>query len=86
MYINSDVNSVFLSVNKLLAFNEFIQTFNMYQSAQLMLSYIGRPSNGTNMYDMTTNGNTYNRYSSNNTNKFLKSYPDRLIPIWIYFF
>ena len=58
MYINNDNNSVFLNINKVLGFNDFIQNFNMYQSSQLMLNYIGRPENGTNMFNMENKSST----------------------------
>lgn len=48
IYVSSDYNSFFMDINTLLSFNHFISTFNMYQSAQLMLNYLGRPENGTN--------------------------------------
>ena len=48
IYVSSDYNSFFMDLNTLLSFNYFISTFNMYQSAQLMLNYLGRPANGTN--------------------------------------
>lgn len=48
IYVSSDYNSFFMDINTLLSFNYFISTFNMYQSAQLMLNYLGRPENGTN--------------------------------------
>lgn len=47
-YLNSDGVSFFMNVNTLLALGDFINSFNMYQSAQLMMNYIGRPENGTN--------------------------------------
>lgn len=49
VYLNNDGVCFFMSVNTLLNFMYFIDTFNMYQSAQLMLNYIGRPDNGTNI-------------------------------------
>lgn len=55
MYLNSDNIFTFLDTNTLLSFVYFIETFNMYQSAQLMLSYIGRPENGTNYIDYAQN-------------------------------
>ena len=52
MYINSDVNSVFMEISRFLAFKDFINTFNMYESAQLMLNYLQRPEYGTNIYNV----------------------------------
>lgn len=48
VYLSSDNISFFMNINTLLSLNYFIDTFNMYQSTQLMLNYIGRPDNGTN--------------------------------------
>lgn len=48
VYLSSDNISFFMGINTLLSLNYFIDTFNMYQSAQLMLNYLGRPENGTN--------------------------------------
>lgn len=48
VYLNSDNISFFMNVNILFGFKYFIDTFNMYQSAQNMLNYLGRPDNGTN--------------------------------------
>ena len=48
VFLSSDNVSFFMRVNTLLALNDFISYFNMYQSAQLMLNYLGRPENGTN--------------------------------------
>lgn len=50
VYLNSDGVSFFMSANNLISFTYFIDTFNMYQSAQLMLNYLGRPENGTNYF------------------------------------
>ena len=49
---NNRVN-LFINVNKLLAFQYCIDTFNMYLSAQEMINYIHRPKYGTNLYDIT---------------------------------
>ena len=54
MYVNSDVNSVFMEISRFLGFKDFIETFNMYQSAQLMLNYLQRPEYGENLYDMSS--------------------------------
>ena len=48
VYLGSDNISFFMNVNTLFGFKYFIDIFNMYQSAQNMLNYIGRPENGTN--------------------------------------
>lgn len=56
IYLNSNVAVLFMNVNTLLSFSYFIDTFNIYQSAQLMLAYLGRPENGTN-YNEFNNSN-----------------------------
>ena len=48
IFLGSDGISFFMNLNTLFAFKYFIDTFNMYQSAQNMLTYLGRPENGTN--------------------------------------
>ena len=70
MYINSDTNSVFMEISRFLGFKDFIENFNMYQSAQLMLNYLQRPEYGEYLYDMETK--SYNTPKPKNTNKFLK--------------
>ena len=64
MYVNSESEGSFISVDRLLSIKYFIDNFNMYESAQLMLNYVNRPTYGTNLYDMTGN--------KQNSNKFLK--------------
>ena len=54
IYVNSDTSSFFMQINRFLSFKYFIDTFNMYQSAQLMLNYIHRPSYGTNLITMNS--------------------------------
>ena len=70
MYINSDTNSVFMEIGRFLGFKDFIENFNMYQSAQLMLNYLQRPEYGEYLYDIETK--SYNTPKPKNTNKFLK--------------
>mgnify|MGYP003470099290 CR=1 FL=1 len=70
LFLGSDGVSFFMDVNTLLSFSYFIDTFNMYQSAQLMLNYLGRPENGTNYFGMNNkNSNNYVPVS-NNTSTF----------------
>lgn len=57
IYLNSDAISFFMNVNTLLSFAYFIDTFNMYQSAQLLLNYLGRPENGTNYNEFQQHDN-----------------------------
>lgn len=52
IYMNSATNSLFMDISKFLGFKDFIDTFNMYQSAQLMLNYLQRPAPGSNMFDI----------------------------------
>ena len=70
MYINSDTNSVFMEISRFLGFKDFLENFNMYQSAQLMLNYLQRPEYGEYLYDMETKSHT--NPQPKNTNKFLK--------------
>lgn len=61
IFLSSDSVSFFMNVNTLFSFKYFIDTFNMYQSAQNMLNYLGRPENGTNYTGYEGN---YNQYQS----------------------
>ena len=63
MYINSDVNSVFMEISRFLGFKDFIETFNMYQSAQLMLNYLQRPEYGENLYDMSSKTSSRSKHN-----------------------
>lgn len=63
IYLSSDSIFLFMDVNMLLSFSYFIDTFNIYQSAQLMLAYIGKPDNGTNYSE-------FNQQRQNYTNGF----------------
>lgn len=51
IYLSSDSNSLFMNINTLFGFKYFIDTFNMYQSAQNMLNFLGRPEYGTNYFE-----------------------------------
>ena len=70
MYINSDTNSVFMEISRFLGFKDFLEKFNMYQYAELMLNYLQRPEYGEYLYDMETKSHT--NPQPKNTNKFLK--------------
>lgn len=59
MFFNSSDNMTFINVSRLFALKYFIDTFNMYQSAQLMINYLQRPEYGTNMYTVSS----YNKQS-----------------------
>lgn len=52
MYLNSDRETLFIDINRFLAFKYFIENFNMYQSAQLMINYLQRPDLGTDIFDI----------------------------------
>lgn len=51
VYLGSDTNSFFMNINTLFGFKYFIDTFNMYQSAQNMLNFLGKPEYGTNYFE-----------------------------------
>ena len=75
IYLGSDSVFFFMNINMFLSFKYCIENFNMYQSAQLMLNYLGRPTNGTNMVDMTDNTNRsgyVKRGNNGNTKTFLQ--------------
>ena len=65
IFINNMTEPIFMSSSKFMNFRLFISTFNMYQSAQLMLNYMGRPSIGSNFINMTdmTFGNVDTGYT-----------------------
>lgn len=77
IYINSDSNSYFISIDNLFALYEFLSTFNMYMAAQNILAYMGKPKYGTNQTNLNANGNRFNNWSSsvgnNNGKSFLQS-------------
>lgn len=64
-YLDSDNINFFMDTDTLLSFNYFLSTFNMYQSAQLMLNYIGRPEFGANYSEFENN-----YFSNQNNNGF----------------
>ena len=64
VYLSSDSISFFMDVNTLLSLNYFIETFNMYQSAQILLNYLGRPENGTNYTDFNSSNKAISRQTS----------------------
>lgn len=53
VYLGSDNISFFMPIATLIIFVDFINSFNMYQSAQLHMNYIGRPIDGSNYVDLT---------------------------------
>ena len=54
VYLSSDKAGFFLSTDELFSFYYCIANFNMYQSAQLMLAYIGPPEPGVNYHGMNS--------------------------------
>lgn len=48
IYINNASEPIFLSAKRFVNFQYFIENFNMYNTAQNMINYLGRPENGTN--------------------------------------
>ena len=53
MYLNSEINYADITVPRFMGFIQSIIDINMYNAAQNMLNYYGRPPFGTNMYTMT---------------------------------
>lgn len=51
-------NIVIMNLDKLMGLSYILSSFNMIQSAQIMINYLGRPEFGTNRYVMET-GRTY---------------------------
>lgn len=70
VYINSETNGFYMEISKFLGFKDFIENFNMYQSAQLMLNYLQRPEYGEYLYDMESKSNNGPKYN-NGGGKFL---------------
>lgn len=53
VYLNGDKNNVTsLTFSKVYEFMYIIETFQIYTYASTMLSYMGRPDTGTNLYNM----------------------------------
>ena len=50
IYLSSEYQYIKMSLSKLAGLVYILENFNMYQSAQLMINYLGRPEFGTNMY------------------------------------
>lgn len=73
IYLSSDSNSLFMNINTLFGFKYFIDTFNMYQSAQNMLNFLGRPEYGTNYFEYSPvkskqNEGFFNRINAKSNN------------------
>lgn len=50
MYLSSDSSYCDISLNRLEAFMYIINTINLFESAQMMINYFGRPELGHNLY------------------------------------
>lgn len=73
-YLNNDGIFFFMSSDTLFSLYYMLHTCNMYELAQNMLNYIGRPAYGTNSYNMHTGekSNSQNNYGNK------KSFFDRV--------
>lgn len=58
MYLSSEINYVKMNINRFMGLVYLFESINMYQSAQIMLNYLGRPELGTNMYCFDPIGNS----------------------------
>lgn len=76
IYINKE-DLVFIDVNRFLSLVYFIETFNMLQSAQLMINYLQRPEFGTNLYSVS-GAYENNRNADNSRTSFPKKHNDGL--------
>lgn len=54
MYLSSNNSYCDISIHNLEAFKYIIDTINLFESAQLMLNYIERPTFGTNLFTFNT--------------------------------
>jgi len=70
VYMNNDSSMFFMPSNIIFSLYQMLSTCNMYQLAQNMLNYIGRPSYGTNLFDMNTMENTSNYTYNRNKRSF----------------
>lgn len=73
-YINSDGVFFFMSSDTLFSLFHMLSTSNMYQLAQNMLNYIGRPVYGTNSYNTYTG----DKNNTQNTPKAKTSFFNRV--------
>lgn len=64
MYLSDPNYFIDVRINKIMGLYYSISTFNMYQAAQILINYLGRPELGTNRYVMPTGGRTF--FSSDN--------------------
>ena len=66
LFINK-YEKVFIDVNKFLALVDMINSLNMFQSAQIMLTYLQKPEPGDNIYDMGNVVPDYNTVDDSKT-------------------
>lgn len=57
IYLSSDGNYVDMTTNKFMGFAYLIDSINLYESAQLLLNYIGRPEPGYNLKNFEEDNN-----------------------------
>ena len=75
-YLNNDGVFFFMNSNTLFSLFHMLSTCNMYELAQNMLNYVGRPPYGTNSYNINTGESTGNNYQNKPVNKL--SFFDRV--------
>lgn len=69
-YLNSDGIFFFMSSNILFSLFHMLSTCNMYELAQNMLNYIGRPEYGTNSFNLDSTSNNYQNRFNNTKSSF----------------
>lgn len=57
MYLNNQNNYIDIHVDSFMGLLYIINSINMYESAQLLLNYLGRPELGTNLVTFNDNNN-----------------------------
>lgn len=81
-YLNNDGIFFFMSSNTLYSLFHMVSTCNMYELAQNMLNYVGRPPYGTNSYNINTGAKNVPQTkflnNSNNTISNKTSFFDRV--------
>lgn len=70
VYLNNDGTFFFMSSDTLFSLFHMLSTCNMYELAQNMLNYIGRPPYGSNSYNINTAGNFDYQNKYNNKSSF----------------
>ena len=64
IYLSSEVSYYDIPLRNFMGFKYFIDNFNMFESAQIMINYIQRPEFGTNLYNVKSE--YYNDPEENN--------------------